>query len=179
MLRFRLGEVKGWPVWLSCNAVARSPSTTLTGELAHGMLPVCWFPGLRRGGKREHGQDCRSQSRSVAAPATVSGESVVRISHWETGKAGRQATTREPGDLPAQSPNRWSEGPYGAAVRSGDITTDAKAVRDVSHDPKHEQQGARALIVRRPPFVRLRFGPVTGAPRGARTKDACHGGFET
>src|SRR5262245_54482100 len=118
------------------------------------------------------------QLQSVAAPATVSGEPVVRISHWETGKARREATTREPGDLPARSPNRWAEGPYGAAVRSGDTTTDAKAVRDVSHDPKHEQQGARTLIVRRLAFARLRFGPVTGVPQGAQTKDACHGTVE-
>ena len=28
--------------------------------------------------------------------------------------------TREPGDLPAQSPNRWTGRPYGAVFRSGD-----------------------------------------------------------
>jgi len=72
-----------------------------------------------------HGND--PLAAAVAAPATVSGEPVVRVSHWETGKAGWQALTREPGDLPALSPNRWAEGPHGAAVRSGDATTDAKA----------------------------------------------------
>jgi len=73
---------------------------------------------------------------AVAASATVSGEPVVRVSHWETGKAGWQALTREPGDLPALSPNRWAEGPYGAAVRSGDAITDAKA-RMVSDADRH------------------------------------------
>ena len=38
----------------------------------------------------------------MAAPATVSGEPCVRVGHWETGKAGREALTRKPGDLPAQ-----------------------------------------------------------------------------
>jgi hypothetical protein len=66
---------------------------------------------------------------TVAAPATVSGEPFVHIGHWETGKAGREATTRKPGDLPAQSPNRWAGRPHGAAVRSGDIVTDAGRAR--------------------------------------------------
>ena len=56
-------------------------------------------------------------------------------SHWETGKAGRNwAMTREPGDLPAQSPNRWTGGPYGAVFRSGDVNAGAKAVA-VSNSP--------------------------------------------
>src|SRR5262249_18291451 len=87
-------------------------------------LPPCWFLGESRGGKREHGTGLLAEA--VAAPATVSGEPVVRVSHWETGKAGRQALTREPGDLPALSPNRWAEGPHGAAVPSGDAITGAK-----------------------------------------------------
>jgi len=65
----------------------------------------------------------------VAAPATVSGEPASN-GHWETGKAWRNwATTREPGDLPAQSPNRWTGRPYGAVFRSGDGNAGAKAVR--------------------------------------------------
>ena len=94
----------------------------------------CWFLGASRGGKREHGYGLLAAA--VAAPATVSGEPVVRVSHWETVKAGWQALTREPGDLPALSPNRWAEGPHGAAVRSGDATTDAKA-HMVSNADRH------------------------------------------
>lgn len=68
--------------------------------------------------------------KSVAAPATVSGE-LASLGHWETGKAGRiWATTREPGDLPARSPNRWTGRPYGAVFRSGDVNAGAKAVRN-------------------------------------------------
>ena len=73
--------------------------------------------------------------KSVAAPATVSGEPASA-----TGKPGRlmhlRATTREPGDLPARSPNRWTRGPYGAVFRSGDGNAGAMAVRDrnISHD---------------------------------------------
>ena len=40
-------------------------------------------------------------ANAVAAPATVSGEPTPIPCHWETGKAGRKATTREPGDLPS------------------------------------------------------------------------------
>lgn len=36
----------------------------------------------------------------MAAPATVSGEFRIHDGHWETGKAGRETPTREPGDLP-------------------------------------------------------------------------------
>ena len=123
---------------------------------------------------------------SVAAPATVSGEPVVRVSHWETGKAGRQATTREPGDLPAQSPNRWAEGPHGAAFRSGDRATERRPCEMFSHDPKREVMSSRATGFRPAPkadppraaFMRLRFGPVHRAPRGAHDEDACHGSIE-
>ena len=78
--------------------------------------------------RRESGG--RIDSRiSGAAPATVSGEPLVQNGHWATGKAGRAAKTREPGDLPARSPNRWTRGPYGAVFRSGDGNAGAKAVR--------------------------------------------------
>ena len=66
----------------------------------------------------------------MADPATVSGESA---SNKATGKLGRldaKTTTRKPGDLPAQSPNRWAGAPHGAAFRSGDIVSDAEAVRN-------------------------------------------------
>lgn len=73
--------------------------------------------------------DTAGSRQSVAAPATVSGEPA-SYGHWATGKAGRNwVTTREPGDLPAQSPNRWTGRPYGAVFRSGDINAGAKAVR--------------------------------------------------
>ena len=64
----------------------------------------------------------------MAAPATVSGEPASN-GHWETGKAGPQAVTREPGDLPAQSPNRWAGRSTGAAVRSGDMNRREGRVR--------------------------------------------------
>src|ERR1700722_6609219 len=39
---------------------------------------------------------------AAAAPATVSGEpDRPRHDHWETGKVGEQAATREPGDIPS------------------------------------------------------------------------------
>src|SRR5262245_1155702 len=49
------------------------------------------------------------------------------LGNWE----GRttKAITREPGDLPAQSPNRWAGRPYGAVFRSGDGNAGAKDVR--------------------------------------------------
>jgi hypothetical protein len=51
------------------------------------------------------------------------------LGNWE----GRiKATTREPGDLPARSPNRWTGRPYGAVFRSGDVNAGAKAVKDQS-----------------------------------------------
>src|SRR5262245_53431442 len=49
------------------------------------------------------------------------------LGNWE-GRTDK-ATTREPGDLPAQSPNRWTGRPYGAVFRSGDGNAGAKAVR--------------------------------------------------
>src|SRR5215468_9088434 len=82
------------------------------------MLASVLVPRVAPG--RQEGTRVGLLAAAVAAPATVSGEPVVRIGHWETGKAGCQALTREPGDLPARSPNRWAEGPHGAAVRSGD-----------------------------------------------------------
>src|SRR4029079_5814678 len=55
------------------------------------------------------------------------------LGNWE-GRTNK-ATTREPGDLPAQSPNRWTGRPYGAVFRSGDGNADAKAVR--ANLPRH------------------------------------------
>jgi hypothetical protein len=49
------------------------------------------------------------------------------LGNWEGWTT--KATTREPGDLPAQSPNRWTGRPYGAVFRSGDGNAGAKAVR--------------------------------------------------
>lgn len=53
-------------------------------------------------------QDQRSGGKSVATPVTVSGESLVhpfpsgRVTELERfGKAGPEALTREPGDLPS------------------------------------------------------------------------------
>ncbi len=92
------------------------------------MLTGCWFPG-RPGSKRN--TEGRKVS-SVAAPATVSGE--LASDFWPLGnREGRtQAVTREPGDLPAQSPNRWAGGPHGAAVRSGDMNRREGRVRTFS-----------------------------------------------
>ena len=52
--------------------------------------------------KREHGR--RASAQAVAAPATVSGEPSAEKDHWATGKVGKKATTREPGDLPSAVP---------------------------------------------------------------------------
>src|SRR5690606_3246129 len=90
----------------------------------------CWFPG-KAGDERGNTEAAHSRS-SVAAPATVSGEPrpTRPLGNWE----GRtpKATTREPGDLPARSPNRWTRGPYGAVFRSGDDNAGAKAVKGLS-----------------------------------------------
>lgn len=42
--------------------------------------------------------------------------------------------TREPGDLPARSPNRWAGSPYGAVFRSGDVDADAGPCEFFSHE---------------------------------------------
>ena len=41
--------------------------------------------------------------QALAAPATVNGERLPFLCHWETGKAGSSAMTREPGDLPLRA----------------------------------------------------------------------------
>ena len=136
------------------------------------MLAACWFPGSLRGGKREHGSAFALST--VAAPATVSGEPVVRVSHWETGKAGRQAVTREPGDLPAQSPNRWAGEPHGAAVRSGDDRCGGRVnsfttprLSDVRTNPTARRAGG--VSWQRCAHASFASGPVQpGAPPRAR-----------
>src|SRR5262249_35934151 len=84
----------------------------------------CWFPDSNRGRKKgtrarqiqtlefEAIRGCpRNCERRALGPKRPLG-------NWE----GRttKATTREPGDLPARSPNRWTGRPYGAVFRSGD-----------------------------------------------------------
>jgi iron complex transport system substrate-binding protein len=46
---------------------------------------------------------------AVAAPATVSGELTANSDHWETGKVGQPAQTREPEDLPSTVPGLMGE----------------------------------------------------------------------
>jgi porin len=58
--------------------------------------------------KREHGRRS-SGVEAVAAPATVSGEPLSGIDHWETGKVRNEAKTREPGDLPSAVSELMSE----------------------------------------------------------------------
>jgi hypothetical protein len=83
----------------------------------------------------------------VAAPATVSGEPLVHNGHWETGKAGRAAKTREPGDLPARSPNRWTRGPYGAVFRSGDVDACCEGREsEISHDFEQNRDKPQGLV---------------------------------
>jgi hypothetical protein len=63
----------------------------LTPLQGQGSIRMCWFPGANRGGKREHG-DCTLQ-QSVAAPATVSGESASKLA---TGQPGRPDADSDP-----------------------------------------------------------------------------------
>ena len=97
----------------------------LTRRPLPGNILPCWFPGSRRGRKRERG------NRKIAAIRGCPRNCKRRASSKKaTGKLGRpdEATTREPGDLPARSPNRWTGRPYGAVFRSGDVNAGAKAV---------------------------------------------------
>ena len=57
--------------------------------------------------KREYGEVYPSGTKTVAAPATVSG-CCVHKSHWVTGKAGRKGLIRKPGDLPSNVTSRWA-----------------------------------------------------------------------
>ena len=55
--------------------------------------------------KREAGAVLRKEAKAGAAPATVSGEPrvhFVSLTSSDVGKAGPEAVTREPGDLPRQ-----------------------------------------------------------------------------
>ena len=124
----------------------RSP-VVLTREPAHEMLTPCWFPGVAPGRKEGTRAGCRWQLQSVAAPATVSGEPVVRVSHWETGKAGRTGNdprARRPASAVTQP---VGGGPHGAAVRSGDIDNRCEGrARCLSHDPKQEREAVRGRL---------------------------------
>jgi hypothetical protein len=44
---------------------------------------------------REHGEDDPNGAKTVTAPATVSGEVLIELCHWETGKAQSEPATRE------------------------------------------------------------------------------------
>src|SRR4029453_754881 len=92
--------------------------------------------GDERGNTDTSNSSITNSKKAVAAPATVSGEPKVQPGHWETGKAGpKKGGPREPGDLPARSPNRWTGRPYGAVFRSGDGNAGARAVR--ANLPRH------------------------------------------
>ncbi len=70
-----------------------------------GLAFICYLLRLatvpRQGTfKREQGP---ANTGALAAPATVCGERAFNNGHWETGKAGRSATTRKPGDLLSQA----------------------------------------------------------------------------
>ena len=71
-----------------------------------------WFPA--RGGKRERG--ARPTGGEPRLPPQLYAASDAPGRHWETGKAGRYATTREPGDLPPAT-RRPSAGRGASAAR--------------------------------------------------------------
>ena len=90
---------------------------------------LAWCPATpykrpRRFPRGTRGNAVRSGGRranAAAAPATVGGEPASVECHWVTGKAGRRAAIREPGDLPSKSsPSRWTGTASGADFRSGD-----------------------------------------------------------
>src|SRR5262249_34838179 len=87
------------------------------------------------------------------------------LGNWE----GRttMATTREPGDLPARSPNRWTGRPYGAVFRSGDGNAGAKAVR--AESPTTFRRQAPALVGQCVLRIGLRLHPMRSRAR-ARTQ---------
>ena len=101
-------------------------------DVQENILP-CWFPEFTSGTKEgtrtrrirvfefEAIRGCpRNCERRALGPLQPLG-------NWEGWTT--KATTREPGDLPARSPNRWTGRPYGAVFRSGDGNAGAKAVR--------------------------------------------------
>ena len=84
----------------------------LTWPREQGSIPVRWFLDASRGGKREHG-NCTLQ-QSVAAPATVSGESASKLA---TGQPGRPDADSDPR---ARRPASAVTQPVGgASIRSG------------------------------------------------------------
>ena len=90
------------------------------------------------------------------------------LGNWE----GRiKATTREPGDLPARSPNRWTGRPYGAVFRSGDVNAGAKAVKE-SCLSRHSAREHCASSVRACAHVSFASGLVSPDARafGARKR---------
>ena len=153
----------------------RAPVPWLLTELGgRESISTCWFSGVSRGGKREHG-GCTSirltSQQSVAAPATVSGEPASKrpLGNWE----GRtKATTREPGDLPAQSPNRWAGRPHGACFRSGDIVPVCEGVRVRQSRRLRRVNERRRCGALRSRVLRDGLGqPAAHAVMGARTKE--------
>jgi hypothetical protein len=81
-----------------------APGGLLPGPALDDIVAASMVP--QRGTKRERGASpCPGSNRTgikaAAVPATVGGEPVSAERHWETGKARRRTTTREPGDLPS------------------------------------------------------------------------------
>src|SRR5262245_15413783 len=96
------------------------------------------------------------------------------LGNWE-GRISK-VTTREPGDLPAQSPNRWTGCPYGAVFRSGDGNAGATAVRAKS--PTTFRKSSRRHAARFICVLRNGLGLHPKRPHacGAQTKGGCLGG---
>jgi porin len=108
MLRLKIGHCDARATVSRGNCVADATAfdaipCVLQGEKVEGFSKI---ESLRT--KREHGR--RSLGvEAVAAPATVSGEPLSGIDHWETGKVRNEARTREPGDLPSPVSELMSE----------------------------------------------------------------------
>src|SRR5262245_63799930 len=86
--------------------------------------------GDERGNTDTSNSSTTNSKKTVAAPATVSGEPKVQHGHWETGKAGpkrRRPASQE--TCQHGHPTGGRGGPYGAVFRSGDGNAGAKAVR--------------------------------------------------
>src|SRR5215471_134651 len=97
------------------------------------------------------------------------------LGNWE-GRTDR-AMTREPGDLPAQSPNRWTGCPYGAVFRSGDGNAGAKAVRAKSPTTFRTRSPSFGGSVC--PSHRVRSSPMRSPSCERKRRNVSHGTYIT
>ena len=153
-----------------CRALPRAPLDLAVAPAEHLSVLV---PRTKSGDERGNAEAAQSR-QSVAAPATVSGEPrpTRPLGNWE----GRiEATTREPGDLPARSPNRWTGRPYGAVFRSGDVNAGAKAVKDrLFHDIRHAERQRVVCVPRTSSFASGLVSPdALALCARAQTKERC------